>query len=206
MSKLRDRCGRGDSGRGGNRVRGRRPRSSLMRRSSRSRAAGPDKLVLVKSVRRLLLGTPLLVVTLAMVVAISALACGGSDSSDAPSPTTEPAERTVPTETGGSDSPGAAISPTAEPTTGAESDREALVALYNATDGPNWTNNTNWLSEAPLDQWQGILIARTGRVATVWLEANGLSGEIPPEVGNLSNLDTLTRIHRTALWGHWNGT
>ena len=29
------------------------------------------------------------------------------------------------------------------------SDREALVALYNATDGPNWTNSTNWLSDEP---------------------------------------------------------
>ena len=25
-------------------------------------------------------------------------------------------------------------------------DREALVALYNATDGDNWSVNTNWLS------------------------------------------------------------
>ena len=25
-------------------------------------------------------------------------------------------------------------------------DKAALVALYNATDGPNWTNNSNWLT------------------------------------------------------------
>ncbi|MDE2822842.1 MAG: hypothetical protein OXK79_04985 [Chloroflexota bacterium] len=31
-------------------------------------------------------------------------------------------------------------------TANADSDRAALVALCNATDGPNWTNNTNWLS------------------------------------------------------------
>ena len=29
-------------------------------------------------------------------------------------------------------------------------DRQALVALYNATDGANWANNENWLSEEPL--------------------------------------------------------
>ena len=29
-------------------------------------------------------------------------------------------------------------------------DRAALEALYNATGGPNWTNNANWLSDAPL--------------------------------------------------------
>ncbi len=28
------------------------------------------------------------------------------------------------------------------------SERAALVALYNATNGPNWTNKTNWLGSA----------------------------------------------------------
>ena len=32
-------------------------------------------------------------------------------------------------------------------------DRAALVALYNATNGPNWTYNTNWLTNKPLGQW-----------------------------------------------------
>ena len=133
----------------------------------------------------LLIGVP------AMILMAVALACGGSDSSDATSPTAEPAERTVPSETGGSDSPGATASLTAGPTTSPETDREALIALYNSTDGPNWTKNANWLSDAPLDQWHGLRIARTGRVTLVWLEANGLSGEIPPEAGNLSKLETL---------------
>ena len=31
--------------------------------------------------------------------------------------------------------------------TSPETDREALVALYNATGGPNWERNDNWLSE-----------------------------------------------------------
>lgn len=26
-------------------------------------------------------------------------------------------------------------------------EREALIALYNATDGDNWENNTNWCSD-----------------------------------------------------------
>ena len=133
----------------------------------------------------LLIGVP------AMILMAVALACGGSDSSDATSPTAEQAEPTVPTETGDSDSPGATPSLTAGPTTSPETDRDALIALYNATGGPNWTNNTNWLSDAPLDQWRGVRIARTGRVTLVWLEANGLSGEIPPEVGHLSKLEEL---------------
>ena len=32
----------------------------------------------------------------------------------------------------------------------AETDRAALVALYDATDGPNWKNSTNWLTDASL--------------------------------------------------------
>ena len=40
--------------------------------------------------------------------------------------------------------------------TSAAADRAALVALYNATDGPNWTHSTNWLSDAPIGEWHGI--------------------------------------------------
>ena len=39
---------------------------------------------------------------------------------------------------------------------GAENDRAALVALYNATDGPNWSHNTNWLSDLPISKWDGV--------------------------------------------------
>ena len=34
-------------------------------------------------------------------------------------------------------------------------EREALIALYNATDGDNWENNTNWCSDKPLNEWYG---------------------------------------------------
>ena len=43
-------------------------------------------------------------------------------------------------------------------------DRDALEALYRATDGPNWTDNTNWLTDAPLGQWYGVTTDRAGRV------------------------------------------
>ena len=38
----------------------------------------------------------------------------------------------------------------------AKTDREALVALYNATDGENWDESNNWLSDAPLGEWEGV--------------------------------------------------
>ena len=44
-------------------------------------------------------------------------------------------------------------------------DRQALVALYNATDGENWANNENWLSEEPLDDWHGVTVS-DGRVTS----------------------------------------
>ena len=36
------------------------------------------------------------------------------------------------------------------------SDREILVELYNATDGPNWKNDDNWLTDAP--QWHALRV------------------------------------------------
>ena len=73
----------------------------------------------------------------------------------------------------------------------AETDREALVALYNATDGENWRDSDNWLSDAPLGEWAGVNTDDDGRVTVLNLEGNGLSGEIPPELGSLSNLSWL---------------
>ena len=35
-------------------------------------------------------------------------------------------------------------------------DRAALVALYEATDGPNWVSNEGWLTDAPLGEWYGV--------------------------------------------------
>ncbi len=73
-----------------------------------------------------------------------------------------------------------------------ESDRAVLVALYHATDGPNWRNRTNWLSDAPLNEWHGITTDGSGRVVTVDLFLNGLAGSMPTELGNLTALRTLT--------------
>ena len=69
-----------------------------------------------------------------------------------------------------------------------ETDREALVALYNATDGPNWANEHYWLSGASIREWYGVTTDDNGRVTWLWLYGNQLSGEIPPELGSLANL------------------
>ena len=70
-------------------------------------------------------------------------------------------------------------------------DRDLLIDFYNATDGPNWKNNTNWLTDAPLEQWHGIEVDPTGRVVTIWLFHNDLKGDLPASLASLSNLEVL---------------
>ena len=70
-------------------------------------------------------------------------------------------------------------------------DTEALIALYNATEGPGWDRNDNWLSLDPTGEWEGVSVDANGRVAALTLYANDLSGEIPLELGNLTNLQVL---------------
>ena len=70
-------------------------------------------------------------------------------------------------------------------------DREVLVQLYNAMDGENWRNSANWLTERPIREWHGVTNDASGRVTGLLLEWNGLAGEIPKELGSLSNLKRL---------------
>lgn len=35
-------------------------------------------------------------------------------------------------------------------------EREALIALYKATNGEHWTNNDNWCSDKPITEWYGV--------------------------------------------------
>ncbi len=74
---------------------------------------------------------------------------------------------------------------------GIAADRAALVALYHATDGPNWIDNTNWLSEKPLRSWYRVHTDDNGRVIQVHVRENGLSGTIPAEIGNMEKLKGL---------------
>ncbi|MGD2085380.1 MAG: fibronectin type III domain-containing protein [Candidatus Aminicenantes bacterium] len=76
-------------------------------------------------------------------------------------------------------------------------ERAALIALYNATNGDNWTNNSGWKGNnnepdgfskiGSEGSWYGITVS-DNHVYYILLSDNQLIGTIPPELGNLSQL------------------
>ena len=70
----------------------------------------------------------------------------------------------------------------------AERDTEVLEFLYSTTDGPQWTNAGGWLGEEPLSEWYGVETDSIGRVMSLRLAGNGLSGTLPESLGQLSGL------------------
>ena len=73
--------------------------------------------------------------------------------------------------------------------------REALVALYNSTNGPNWKRNDNWLSDAPVGEWYGVTTDPAGLLVRIALRDNALEGPVPAEVGDLADLRSLRLDH-----------
>ena len=83
-------------------------------------------------------------------------------------------------------------------------ERAALLAFYNATDGPNWYSENDadptddWDFAGPVtDDWKGITIFG-GNVISINMnpgnltfEGNNLTGTIPDEIGDLTSLNSL---------------
>ena len=84
-----------------------------------------------------------------------------------------------------------AMAVTVVATAAPQSDREVLEALYDATGGADWTDRTSWKTSAPLGEWYGVTLDDRGRIIALELEGNGLTGAIPPSLGNLVALRTL---------------
>ena len=85
------------------------------------------------------------------------------------------------------------------PATGdTDGDQAALMALYHAAGGPNWTYpqanpNVHWTPDNPLHRWYGIRLDGSGRVREIVLyQVEGVAGHLPPEIGNLTGLQSFT--------------
>ena len=126
-----------------------------------------------------------------LAVVVMLVACTGGSEPAAPTATPVPTPQQ-----GQVDEPrDASPAPTDRRTDGVSAtcagQRDALVALYNATDGDNWWGKDNWLTDHPADTWLGVTADGDGCVTQLVLEWNQLTGEIPPELTNLANLEVL---------------
>ena len=93
-----------------------------------------------------------------------------------------------------------AMTVTTAASAGPQSDREVLEVFYDSTGGASWTNRTNWKTSAPLGEWHGVRTDPAGRVTELELYDNGLTGLIPPALGDLASLRSLD-LNFNALTG-----
>ena len=68
-----------------------------------------------------------------------------------------------------------------------EQECQALVDLYNSNNGGGWTYYYSWLTGSDPCNWYGVFCTG-GHVTSLYLDENQLTGSIPPELGNLTNL------------------
>jgi len=78
--------------------------------------------------------------------------------------------------------------------------RGALMDFYNAFGGDQWIFNTNWGTNAPLNEWYGVTVNR-GKVIGLDISWNNLTaGEIPESFSDLKYLESLN-LQSTKLEG-----
>ncbi len=80
-------------------------------------------------------------------------------------------------------------------------DRATLMDLYVGTRGGEWTNNDGWGTGAAVGSWYGVTANANSRVTAIDLSENGLSGQLPEDLGQLAFLTELTVDGNAALSG-----
>jgi len=91
-------------------------------------------------------------------------------------------------------------------------DYQALRALYLATNGDSWTNNSGWppSSNFPttlppgtdLSTWYGINTLPNGCVVNIYLQNNNLDGTIPEEIGLFDDRLLALHLEDNQLYGN----
>ena len=70
--------------------------------------------------------------------------------------------------------------------------KTALMQIYDAMDGPNWTITGKWDLSKPLSTWEGVVWKpKTNDLSLYFNGEFGLKGEIPDCFGDLSQLQTI---------------
>lgn len=67
---------------------------------------------------------------------------------------------------------------------------ELLKTLYEKTGGPYWTNQTNWLSDKPVEEWEGIYLDPDGKFSSIYLYGNNLTGQFPEVLADIMDCST----------------
>jgi Leucine-rich repeat (LRR) protein len=75
--------------------------------------------------------------------------------------------------------------------------RDALIALYDSTNGDAWTSHIGWRGAAGTEcSWQGVIcdVAKS-TVVTLALPSNNLTGSLPSQIGSLPDLDQINLLY-----------
>ncbi|RNC86758.1 MAG: T9SS C-terminal target domain-containing protein [Winogradskyella sp.] len=82
-----------------------------------------------------------------------------------------------------------------------QAERDALMVFYNALDGPNWVENTNWGTAQPVRDWAHITTAGNKVIGIENFGTGGWSGQIPTEIEDLVNLEHLSIALESGVTG-----
>ena len=80
-----------------------------------------------------------------------------------------------------------------------QQEKNALIDLYNSTNGSQWLNQENWCSNSSLESWYGI--SGTSNVVALELWENNLEGQLPNSLATLLNHAELIDLRGNRLYG-----
>ena len=73
-------------------------------------------------------------------------------------------------------------------------ERNALIAIYNAADGPNWNDSVKWNTAAPVSEWEGVTVVGN-KVTQLEFNGKNLNGTLAPEIGDLLYLQYISTYY-----------